>query len=146
MTDTVQLFLRDDNELFSISTKILSGADKMKVYMYERYGSPNVLKPAGDCRMRKADPFAARLYNGLFKPKKVKILGFEFSGIIEKAGKDVKRFKPGDEVFGSGGLKFGCYAEYRCLKENDDIESKPKNITFEQAAAVPIGACTALRF
>jgi len=87
----------------------------------------------------------ARLILGITKPRKP-ILGVELAGEIESVGKGVKNFKPGDKVFAATLMDFGGHAEYTCIPENGPMVLKPENISFEEAAALPIGARTALHF
>lgn len=140
----------------------------MRAVVYTRYGPPEVLqikdvpKPVpkenevlvrvracavttGDVRLRKAEPFMVRTFNGLTKPRK-SILGMNFAGRVEEAGKNVREFKQGDEVFGSTAFQFGCYAEYICISEDGVIAKKPSGITFEEASVVAFGTLTSLHF
>jgi len=82
---------------------------------------------------------------GLRKPKKA-IPGMVVAGEVEAVGKEVKRFKSGDQVFAYDIAKFSTYAEYTCLPENSAIASKPSTVTYEEAAAIPFGGITALHF
>jgi 2-desacetyl-2-hydroxyethyl bacteriochlorophyllide A dehydrogenase len=93
--------------------------------------------------------FFLRLYLGFIKPTRITILGTEFAGEIVSAGKEVTRYKLGDQVFGYTGLGMRTYAEYLCLSEKPSamasvMANKPVNITYEEAAAVPFGGLEAL--
>ncbi len=140
----------------------------MKTVIYEKYGGPEVLRiidtpvPApkeseilvkvvattvtlADVRLRKADPWLARAMNGFITPKN-KVLGQEFSGIVEKTGSGVTRFKPGDNVFGTSGIRMGTHAEYICIDERSAVTLKPENVDHHSAAAAPFGSMTSLHF
>jgi NADPH:quinone reductase-like Zn-dependent oxidoreductase len=111
---------------------------------------------AGDCEMRSLNlPFflavPMRAYIGLRKPNRITILGQELAGEIESVGKDVKLFKEGDPVFATTGFGLGAYAEYKCMPESPAgmegvLARMPVNLTYEEAAAVPIGGLEALHF
>jgi NADPH:quinone reductase-like Zn-dependent oxidoreductase len=149
----------------------------MKAVIYKQYGGPEVLhlaevekpKPkdneilvkvhassvsaatlwarTGKHADSKFFTFVVRMVFGLTKPKKP-ILGYELSGVVEEVGKDVTRFKKGDEVYGTTtGLAAGAYAEYVCLPEEwkkGVVVIKPKNCTFEEAACAPVTGMAAL--
>ena len=139
----------------------------MKAIVYTEYGSPDVLhlkdveKPvpaddevlvkvhavsvnAADLHLLRADPFLIRLSSGFLKPKHT-ILGSDIAGRVEAVGSNVTQFKPGDEVFGDiSACGWGGFAEYVCVRENA-LVLKPTNLSFEQAAAVPMAAVTALQ-
>jgi NADPH:quinone reductase-like Zn-dependent oxidoreductase len=145
----------------------------MKAIVYSKYGSPDVValaevaKPTprdrevlirihattvstGDWRARSLEMpagfgFLGRLVFGVFGPRKP-ILGTELSGVVEAVGKDVTRFKTGDQVFAFTGASYGCHAEYRTMAEDGLIALKPANLSFEEAASLSFGGTTALSF
>ena len=145
----------------------------MKAVVCTKYGPPEVLelreveKPvpsdneilikvyattvtSGDTRVRSFRvPISfwlpARIALG-FRSPKINILGAELAGEVESVGKDVTKFKAGDQVFAYPGHHGGCYGEYTCMDEDSAIAIKPINLTYEEAAAVPFGGNTALYF
>lgn len=139
----------------------------MKAIVYKEYGSPDVLqlkeiaKPtlknnevlirvyavllnAAGLHLLRANPFLIRLSSGFLKPKN-QMFGSDAAGWVEAVGNNVKQFKPGDEVFGDiSGYGWGGLAEYVAVPENA-LALKPANLSFEEAAAVPMAAVTALQ-
>ena len=139
----------------------------MKAIVYTEYGSPDVLKlqevakptpkenevlvkvyavsaNAADLHLLRADPFLIRLSSGFLKPKN-QILGSDIAGRVEAVGRNIMQFKPGDEVFGDISANgWGGFAEYVCANENA-FALKPSNLSFEEAATVPMAAVTAVQ-
>jgi NADPH:quinone reductase-like Zn-dependent oxidoreductase len=147
---------------------------KMKAIVHTEYGPPDELqlkeveKPVPkdnevlikihattvtttDCNMRnltfvpKAFLLPMRMQFGLLKPKNNRV-GFDLAGDVEAAGKDVTRFKKGDQVFGTTEPALGAHAQYICLPEDAVLTTKPANLTYEEAATIPVIANTALHF
>jgi NADPH:quinone reductase-like Zn-dependent oxidoreductase len=145
----------------------------MKAIVCTKFGPPDVLqlqevaKPApkdnevliriyvttvtaADCELRSLKfplllQLLARIGFGFRGPRK-KILGQELAGEIEAVGKEVTRFRKGDQVFGWSGLRLGAYAEYTCLPEDGVLDIKPSNMTYEEAAVLPVGGLDAVHF
>lgn len=145
----------------------------MKAMVWTKYGSADVLqlkeveKPTpkdnevlikvhaatvtiADCELRQMKGMlllmlAFRIYAGVLKPKRVTILGQELAGEIEAVGRDVTKFKRGDQVFAPCLLRLGAYAEYKCLPESYPV-LKPASLTYEEAATIPTGGINGLDF
>ena len=145
----------------------------MKAIVYSKYGPPDVLqlkeveKPtakdnevlirihaatvtAGDCEIRSFKLpiwiwLPLRIVMGIRKPRRP-ILGAELAGEIETVGSAVKRFKKGDQVFGSSGIRMGAYAEYKCQPATSGLAIQPANLSYEQAATISTGGLNSLHF
>lgn len=150
-----------------------SPAPSMNAWVYRRYGGPDVVKletvprpspkdgevlikimattvTSGDWRTRtlnvpKGLGLVARLALGITRPRQT-ILGTELAGQIAAVGKDVTRFRPGDEVVAFPGAAMGCHAQYRTMAEDGALAHKPANLSFEEAASLCFGGTTALHF
>ncbi|MFQ5942349.1 MAG: NAD(P)-dependent alcohol dehydrogenase [Anaerolineales bacterium] len=139
----------------------------MKAVIIQKYGPPDGLqlkeieKPSpkdnevlvkiygttvtfGDVMLRSFTGLQRIVFGLFFDLRSNKILGHELAGEVESVGKDVTRFRKGDQVFASTGTESGAYAEYKCLSEDGMLARKPSNMSFEEAAAVPVGGNTAL--
>lgn len=140
----------------------------MKAIVLTKYGSPDnlevqeVARPvpkdnevlikvtastvtAADTMMRKADPFISRFFLGFFRPSKA-VTGTGFAGKIVATGKEVTRFKTGDQVLGETGIDFGANAEYVSLSEDAVITHLPANMSYDEAATLTDGPLTSINF
>lgn len=147
-----------------VSDSLAGDAQRMKAIVYRCYGSAEVLKleeiakppPADDevlvkvhaaalnpldWHYMRGEPYIMRMSSGLGGPTDTR-MGVDFAGTVEAVGRNVTRFKPGDEVFGG---RSGAFAEYVNIREDRAVAPKPANLTFEQAASAPIAAITALQ-
>src|SRR5207244_5352954 len=138
---------------------------RMKAIVQKVYGAPDTLelvdidRPAvtdNDVLVRvraaavnpldwhsiRGEPYLMRLGMGLRKPKKSEVMGVDFAGTVESVGANVTQLKPGDEVFGG---RSGAFAEYLCVPQDRAVVLKPDKLSFEEAAAVPVAAVTALQ-
>jgi len=146
----------------------------MKAVVYDAYGPPEVMRIGevetptpkadevrvrvraagvvlGDSELRTmAFPlwfrYLFRLYAGVTRPKRIRIMGQELAGDIDAVGDAVTRFKVGDPVYAPTDVRFAAQAEYRCLREKAPIAIKPSNMTYEEAATVPTGGLNALHY
>jgi len=146
----------------------------MKAIIWTKYGSPDGLQlkevetpapkdnevlikvhtttvTAADCEMRAFKGFTAfwlplRIYIGLFRPTRIKILGQELAGKIESVGKDVTKFKANDPVVAWSALRLGGYAEYACLNENATMAIKPANLTYTEVVPIGVGGLEAWHY
>jgi NADPH:quinone reductase-like Zn-dependent oxidoreductase len=146
----------------------------MRAVVWTKYGPPEVLElqerstptpqdhevlirvraagvVKGDCEMRNLTipgPYRLpmRLYVGWWKPARITVLGMELAGEVAAVGGQVTKYRPGDKVFGCSDVGFGAYAEYACLSEAAALAHMPRNLSFAEAAVVPLGGCDALHF
>ncbi len=146
-----------------VAPAVPAGVASMRAATYRCYGSPDVVKiesiakptlgdhvllvrvhaaslNALEYHFVRGEPYIVRAMTGLGAPKDAR-LGTDYAGTVEAVGKLVTRFKPGDEVFGGGS---GALAQYITVWDRGPVALKPPNVTFEQAAAVPVAAVTAL--
>ncbi|MFO0686201.1 MAG: NAD(P)-dependent alcohol dehydrogenase [Sandaracinus sp.] len=146
---------------------MIASPSLMRAFVYERYGEPRevmhrVQVPlpdpgpgairvrvsassinAADQRLARADPFLARLDNGLFRPRKRRILGADVCGVVDAIGEGITRWKVGDEVFGSS-MAMGAFAEAMTLRE-DEVTRRPAGVSVHACAAAPLAGITAIQ-